>query len=135
MAHAVIDSLSQDSGRFLDISGRAPHQLVALSSCQLHGAVAHAAHGHRCVRQREAAGETDWLKHFFLLVLWWRVSPSSRCAARDELLERLSYQPFALLPERLGGSWIHRITAHSLGHSAGGNFVRDDQAYLAVLAI
>src|SRR5262249_46473943 len=49
--------------------------------------------------------------------------------------KRLSHQFFALLPERLRGRRIERISAHSFAHRADGHVVRHDINDVAVLAI
>src|SRR5215471_6163853 len=64
MVYTACDRLAQNGGRLVDISGRSPDQLFAISSCKLHGAVAHAVQRYRRARQREAARESYLFNHF-----------------------------------------------------------------------
>src|SRR5260370_39121833 len=52
--------LSQNGNGGVNIARRSPH----LGTSELHCPVAHAVQGHRCARQREAAGEISLLHHF-----------------------------------------------------------------------
>src|SRR5580693_152230 len=64
VVHPARNGLLQHGNRFLDISGRPPHQLVAISARKLHGAVSHAIYCHRSARQREAPSKIHLFNHF-----------------------------------------------------------------------
>src|ERR1700730_17550468 len=63
VVHATCDDLSQKSNRSVDIAGRSPYQLVAISACELHGPVAHAVQRYRRARQSEVAGQISLFNH------------------------------------------------------------------------
>ena len=63
MVHAASDGLSEKSDRCIDIAGRPPYQLVAISAGELHRAVTHAVQRHRRARQSEAAGPISLFNH------------------------------------------------------------------------
>ena len=67
MIHAARDGLSQNSDGSLDISGRSPYELVAISAGKLHGTVTHPVYRYRCARQSETAREIGLFNHWFLL--------------------------------------------------------------------
>ena len=75
MIHAARDGLSQNSDRALDVSGRSPYELVAISASKLHGAVTHPVYRYRRARQSEASPS-------FIL---FKLFPSLNCIGSDVL--------------------------------------------------
>src|ERR1700730_4445529 len=96
--HARRDGLAKNRDRAGNIAWRAPNQLVAVPSGELHGPVTHPVYSQRGARERKGATEIRLFSHFVSPLLFkktLRPVPRSssraprRCADRAHTSERL----------------------------------------------